>query len=159
MEKTIQLFKDAIAGEVTASAFYSLASEVTRDDETRMVFLSLSSMEDDHAQDLVNRFKAASGVPDFDLQAYLDALIKEDSGVDVETTSTIRNGTPQEVLNLAISLENAAKETYKKLADEAIDPDLKQYCMDLAKEEEQHASELTKTLDSLNMDSSDRPGL
>ena len=159
MEKTIQLCKDAIAGEVIASAFYSLAAEVTRNDEARMVFLSLSTMEDDHAQELVNKFSAANGVPDFNAQEYLDDLIKQDSGIDVETTSIIRNGTPHQVLNLAISLENEAKDKYTQLANKAIDPELKKYCLELAKEEEQHALELTKTLDSLDMDSSERPGL
>ena len=159
MEEIIKLFKQAISGEVKASAFYSLASEITKNDEARMVFLNLSTTEDDHAQDLVNRFSSALGTNDFDGQAYLDQLIKEDASVDVKETELIKNGTPQEVLELAISLENSAKSTYDLLADESIAPELKKFCLELSEEEEQHALELTNVLNSLNMDSDDRPGL
>ena len=159
MEETIKLFKKAIAGEVMASAFYSLASEVTKDDEARMVFLELSTMEDDHAQSLVNTFKKAKGAPDFDGQGYLNELIKKDSGVSVENSETVRNGSLEEVLQLAINMENVAKKVYDQLADEAIDPDLKKYCIELSAEEAAHALQLTNTLNSVGMDAEDRPGL
>ncbi|MBF0444234.1 MAG: ferritin family protein [Magnetococcales bacterium] len=159
MEETIKLIKKAIAAEVTASAFYSLASEVTKHDDTRMVFIELSSMEDDHAQDLVNKFKNAFPTKEFDSQAYLDELIKKDEGVDIERSNLVKTGSMKEVLEFAISMENSAKETYEKLADEVIDPTFKQYCIDLAQEEIEHAKTLTNTLDSLDMDMESRPGL
>jgi rubrerythrin len=159
MEEIIKLFKKAIAGEVTASAFYSLASEVTKNDETRMVFLDLSTTEDDHAQSLVNKFIEVFSIQDFDSQAYLDDLIKKNAGVNMKESEIINNGTPQQVLELAISLENEAKGIYKQLADEAIEPALKQYSLELAAEEEKHALQLSNVLNSLGMDAADRPGL
>jgi rubrerythrin len=159
MEATIKLLKKAIAGELMASSFYSQASEITKNDEARMVFLNLSTSEDDHAQSLVNKFNEVFGTADFDSQAYLDELIKLDYGVDVEGSNTIKNGTPQEVLKLAISLENTAKKTYDQMADEAINPELKKYCLELSAEESQHAKELSNVLNSLDMDMEDRPAL
>jgi rubrerythrin len=159
MEETVKLIKKAIAAEVTASAFYSLASEVTQHDDTRMVFIELSTMEDDHAQELVNKFKNSFSVEEFDSQAYLNKLIKEDAGVDIERSALVKNGSMKEVLEFAISMENTAKSTYEKLADEVIDPKFKQYCVDLAQEEEEHARTLTNSLDSLDMDMEERPGL
>jgi rubrerythrin len=159
MEETIKLVKKAIAAEVTASAFYSLASEATENDETRMVFLELSTMEDDHAQDLVNKFKTLKNVGDFNCQAYLDELIKNDAGADLEQTEVINKGTPRQVLELAIAMENRAQENYSSLADEVIDPTFKQYCLDLAGEEVKHALLLSSALNSLDMDNDDRPGL
>ncbi|MBF0194688.1 MAG: ferritin family protein [Magnetococcales bacterium] len=159
MEATIKLIKKAISAEVTASAFYSLASEVTKHDDTRMVFIELSSMEDDHAQDLVNKFKNAFSADTFDSQAYLDELIKKDEGVDVEKTNLVKNGNMKEVLEFAITMEESARDTYLKLADEVVDPTFKKYCMDLAQEEVEHAKTLSNTLDSIDMDMDDRPGL
>ncbi|MBF0358233.1 MAG: ferritin family protein [Magnetococcales bacterium] len=159
MEETIKLVKKAIAAEVTASAFYSLASEATENDETRMVFLELSTMEDDHAQELVNKFKTLFSVSEFDGQAYLDELIKNDAGADIEQTEIINKGTPRQVLELAISMENRAQETYATLADEVVEPTFKQYCLDLAAEEVKHALLLSSALDSLDMDIEDRPAL
>ncbi len=159
MEETIKLFKKALEGELAASAFYSMASEETKHDDTRMVFLNLSTSEDDHAQELVNKFNEVFGSVEFDAQAHLDALIKQGGHVNVEMSETVKTGTPHEALKLAISLENAAKATYDRLADEAIDPELKKYCIELSAEEEQHAKELTNALNSLDMDANDRPGL
>jgi rubrerythrin len=159
MEETIKLIKKAIAAEVTASAFYTLASEVTQQDDTRMVFIELSTMEDDHAQELVNKFKGIFSAKEFDSQAYLDELIKKDEGVDVERTNLVKTGSMEEVLEFAIAMENNAKATYDKLADEVIDPTFKQYCMELAQEEVEHAKTLTNSLESLDMDMEDRPAL
>ncbi|MBF0379526.1 MAG: ferritin family protein [Magnetococcales bacterium] len=159
MEETIKLIKKAIAAEVTASAFYSLASEVTKHDDTRMVFIELSTMEDDHAQELVNKYKDAFSAQDFDSQAYLDELIRQDAGVNVEQSNLVKSGNMREVLEFAISMENSAKETYDKLADEVIDPTFKKYCLELAEEEVQHAKTLTDSLNSLDMDWEERPAL
>ncbi|MBF0455429.1 MAG: ferritin family protein [Magnetococcales bacterium] len=159
MDTTVELFKKAISGEVIASSFYSLASEVTKNDEARMVFLNLSTMEDDHAQELVKQCQKVFDPSEFDAQAFLNDLIKKDSGIDKITSDTIENGSPAEVLELAISLENAAKETYDKLSMQVKDPEMKKYCQGLSDEEASHALELTNTLNSLDMDMEDRPGL
>ncbi|MBF0446799.1 MAG: ferritin family protein [Magnetococcales bacterium] len=159
MEAKIKLFKKAIAGEVIASNFYSLASEITKNDEARMVFLELSGMEDGHAQTLVDHVKKTPEAEIFDAQAYLDDLIKKDDALSLDNTEVVRNGSLKEVLELAISLEHSAKDNYDQLADETIDPELKQFCINLSTEESNHARQLTNVLNSIDMDMEDRPGL
>lgn len=158
-EETIKLFKKAIASEIMAGAFYTQASETTQNDEARMIFLELASLEDDHAQELVNAFQKDVEKTVFDAQGYLDTLLKQETPVNTEQSNTILNGTGKEVLSMAIDLERAAKELYDRLADEVVQPEMKRFCLELSKEEGKHLQQLTDLLDSLDMDPSERSAL
>lgn len=160
MEKPIDIIKQALRNELHASAFFAKAAELTKDDESRMLFLELGGMEDDHAAALVERLKSAPCAKDTDLPALLKQLESSPEPVlPAAEMVIIENGDPRAVLSLAIDLENRAMQTYARLAEESTDLEIKGYCLDLAKEELSHASALTKLLRSLDMDEDDRPGL
>ncbi|MBF0429096.1 MAG: ferritin family protein [Magnetococcales bacterium] len=160
METATDIFKQALYNEVHSTAFFAKAAEMTRDDESRMLFLELSSMEEDHASMLVAKGQKAPCNHSVDLAAYLKEL--ESSVAPVmsdEELATIQDGDPKSVLRLAIKLEEQAKETYVKLAAEAADLEVKSYCLELVKQETGHANALTRLLHSMDMDPEDRPGL
>ncbi len=160
METPTDIFKQALHNEVHSAAFFAKAAEVTQDDNSRMLFLELASREDNHASYLVEKGKNAPCNKNFDMVAYLKELDESVEPVmTAEELETIKNGTPKEVLRLAIALETKAMETYAKLADEAIDLEVKAYCLELVKEEAGHANSLTKLMRSMDMDPDDRPGL
>lgn len=160
METATDIFKQALRNEVHAAAFFAKAAEMTQDDASRMLFLELSGMEDHHASFLVEKGQNASCNHGFDMVAYLKEL---ESSVDPvmtpEELETIENGDPKAVLRLAIGLESKALKTYAKLADEAIDLEVKSYCLELVKEEAGHSNALSKLLHSMDMDAEERPGL
>ena len=160
MQAAIQFFKDALRNEVKAAAFYNKAAEITQNDESRMLFYKLAGMEDEHANLLASKAKNAPCGRAFDVGAFLNEL--EDGPVpslSPEETKIIETGSVSEVLQLAIRMEKQADETYDKLAQEAIDPEVKSHCLDMAAEERRHVQELTNLLHSLDMSEDDRPGL
>lgn len=160
METATDIIKKALRNEIHASAFFAKAAEMTKDDESRMLFLELGGMEDNHADALVEKLKHTPCGDDLDLAAYLKEL--ENSAEPImtpEELATIENGDARTVLRMAIDLELKAKETYAKLADELVDLEVKSYCLELVRQEKTHASMLTKHLRSMDMDEEDRPGL
>ncbi|MBF0628628.1 MAG: ferritin family protein [Magnetococcales bacterium] len=160
METASDIIKQALRNEIHASAFFGKAAEMTKDDESRMLFLELGGMEDGHASFLVEKLKNTPCAQDVDLAAYLKELERSSEPVmSAEEVEIIENGDPRAVLRLAIELENRAKMIYTKLADEAADLEVKSYCLELVREENTHANMLTKHLNSLDMDADDRPGL
>ncbi|MEO5345448.1 MAG: ferritin family protein [Magnetococcus sp. YQC-9] len=160
MEKPIDIIKQALRNEIHASAFFAKAAELTKDDESRMLFLELGGMEDNHAEALVIRLKNAPCAQEMDLAAYLKQLESSPEPVlPPAEMAIIENGDARSVLRLAINLENRAMQTYARLAEESTDLEVKAYCLDLAREEVGHAAALTKLLHSLDMDEDDRPGL
>ncbi|MBF0271075.1 MAG: ferritin family protein [Magnetococcales bacterium] len=160
METVTDLIKQALRNEIHASAFFAKAAEMTKDDESRMLFLELGGMEDNHADTFVAKLKDSTCGQDMDLPAYLKELERSSGPVmTAEELAIIENGDARTVLRLAIDLETKAGQTYAKLADEIVDMDVKAYCLDLVRQENIHASALTKHLRSLDMEEEDRPGL
>lgn len=160
MQAAIQFFKDALRHEVKASAFYNKAAEITQDDESRMLFLDLAGMEDGHARQLLEKVQDAPCGQAFDGTAYLKELESDaEPSISPKESQLIESGPISEVLKMAIALEEKASKTYENLAKETTDPNVKQYCLDLAKEEKKHAQELTNQLYSLDMSEEERPGL
>ena len=160
MQAAIQFFKDALRHEIKASAFYNKAAEITRDDESRMLFIKLAGMEDGHANALLAKVQDAPCGKAFDVKAFVAEL--EDSVEPVisdEETKLIESGTPHEVLDLAITFEEQAVKNYEGLAQEATDFDVKAYCQEMVKEERKHVQELVNLKHSLDMSDEDRPGL
>ena len=160
MQAAIKFFKDALCHEVKASAFYNKASEITRDDESRMLFIKLAGMEDGHTNTLLDKVKDAPCGKAFDVDAFVKEL--EDNttpAISTEEAKLIETGTLREVLAMAIEMEQQSIKGYVSLAQEAVDFDVKAHCQEMAAEERKHAQELTNLLNSLDMPEDDRPGL
>ncbi|MBF0381398.1 MAG: ferritin family protein [Magnetococcales bacterium] len=150
MEDVINLFKKAITGEVTAKSFYTLASDVTVNAEVSKIFLGISIMEGDHADTLIKKIANLKGVEQFDGQLFLDELLKQNKTIFAGGSEIIKNGTPKQALEFAISMEYKAKETYDKLAEATDDLELKNACLEMAEEEAAHIQQLTNILNSLD---------
>lgn len=154
------VLKNALTNEVKAAAFYNMASKITSDDETRMLFIELAGLEDGHARDFLTKATGTELVDGFDPEAYLNEL---ESGIDestrIEHSDLIECGDMKTVLNFAISMEAHARDTYKVMATMVENPAIKKYCSVLSEEEEEHRKMLERALTSLDMDIDDRPGL
>jgi rubrerythrin len=160
MEKAIEIFKNALELEVQAELFYEKASELTDDDESRMVFLELADMEDGHAHQIVDRFKDTDFGQMFDADAWLKEVEREDKKtLDVVAIDVIAQGDMKAILKYAIKMEEDARDNYKRLADTFTDPDDVAYCSGLAEEEQRHVASLMQLVQSIDMDIEDRPEL
>ncbi|MBF0180808.1 MAG: ferritin family protein [Magnetococcales bacterium] len=160
METPTDIFKQALRNEVHASAFFAKAADLTRDDASRMLFLELAGMEDGHAGRLVEKGQKAPCNHGFDMVAFLKELEGSvDPAIPPDEMAIIEQGDPKAVLRLAIDLEAKSMKTYARLADEAIDLEIKSFCLEQVKEEAGHGNALTKLLHSMDMDPEDRPGL
>ena len=160
MEKTIELFKDALIKEVKAGAMYSRAAEITQNDEARMLFLELSSEEDDHARDL---FKKAKGTP-LEQASKLDDYVKKlesspEGVVPKEDLEIIQRGEIREVLQLASNHEKETMEAFMALADKEANRELKDFYLEFARMEKKHLNSLNQLLNSLDMEEDERPAL
>lgn len=160
MEKAIEIFKNALELEVEAGIFYEKAAEITEDDESRMVFLELSDMEDGHAHRIIERFKNTPFGQAFDADSWLEELEREsEKNMEVKVSDLMDQGDMQAILKSAIKMEEEARDTYKRLSGSFSDPEDVAYCSDLAKEEQAHVNSLTQLLRSIDMDPEDRPEL
>lgn len=160
MEEISKLFKAALYNEVKACVFYNKAAESANDNESRMLFIELSSMEDDHSLFLINKFSNSPFAQGFNPDAYVKALQssleKIFSGDELKTMQT---GDIREFLEMAVSMEKVSQKNYLNLAELIEDSEAKDFCIDLAKEEEKHANLLVNQLHSLDMDEDERPSL
>ena len=160
MQAAIQFFKDALQHEAKAVAFYERAAEITQNDESRMLFLKLIGLEEEHATVLLEKVKGAPCGKAFDVDAYVQTL--EGSATDAispEEAVVMASGSPHQVLEMAIRMEEQAVKNYEGLAQEATDMEVIAHCHEMAAEERKHANELTNLLHSLDMSEEDRPGL
>ena len=160
MEKTIELFKDALLKEVKAGAMYSRAAEITQNDEARMLFIELSSEEDDHARDL---FKKAQGTPLEQASNFDDYVRKLESSTEgvipKEDLEIIQRGEIREVLKLASNHEKETMKTFMALADRESNKKVKDVYLEFAKIEKEHLNSFNQMLNSLDMEEDERPGL
>ncbi|MCP4127131.1 MAG: ferritin family protein [Gammaproteobacteria bacterium] len=160
MEKAIEIFKNALELEVEAEIFYEKAAEVTDDDESRMVFLELSDMEDGHAHRILERFKNTPFGQSFDADNWLEELERvSEKNMEVKVSDLIDQGDMRAILKSAIKMEEEARDNYQRLSERFNDPDDVAYCADLANEEQKHVNSLTQLLRSIDMDPDDRPEL
>ncbi len=160
MEKAIEIFKNALELEVEAEIFYEKAAEVTDDDESRMVFLELSDMEDGHAHRIIERFKNTPFGQSFDADNWLEELERvSEKNMEVKVSDLIDQGDMRAILESAIKMEEKARDNYKRLSERFNDPDDIAYCADLANEEQKHVNSLIQLLRSIDMDPEDRPEL
>ena len=160
METGTEILKKILHHEVKASAFYTLASEITHNDESRMLFLELADMEEGHAKSIADQVRDTHFTSGFDPYAFIEEL---ESTVETtlrnDTTGILLDGEMADVLKMAISMEETAFEAYKLMANKAEDPEVKAFCEKQAEEEKGHKQQLLQLLTSLDMDEEERPDL
>jgi rubrerythrin len=160
MQVTAELFKSALKHEVRSEVFFNQAAEITKNDESRMLFLELAGMEEDHIWRLISKTKSTPWPEEFNPETYvkeLESSIK--SIISVDETEILQNGDMKAVLELAIGMEKEAYETFVELAEKAASQEVKNCCRELSREEQKHLNSLTSLLASLDMDEDDRSSL
>lgn len=154
------VLKNALANEVKAAAFYNLAAKLTPDDESRMLFIELAGLEDDHTREFLEKAKGTELVDGFDAEAYIAELEKNmDESAKSAHNKLFESGDMASILNFAIGMETQARDTYQVMAELVENPAIKRYCLELAGEEEVHRKMLVQAMTSLVMDEEDRPVL
>lgn len=160
MSNLIDVFKKAIADEVKASIFYRLASETTEDDQARMVFLDLVSMEENHAKELISRVKGTSLLEGWDVESYLKEVESTTSvAIFDDIAPIIRRGNTKTILELARNIEVNACKNYETLVAKSTEKALKDFFSDMVNEEKSHIKQMEFLLLSLDIDEQDKPGL
>ncbi len=160
MQETAKLFKKALKHEVKSEVFFNRAAEITKNDESRMLFLELSDMENGHIQHLINKTKGTPWPQEFNPETYVEELESSmESIIPLEETEILQNGDMKAVLELAISMEKEAYETFVELGEKAASQEVKDYSRELAREEQKHLDSLSSLLTSLDMDEDDRSAL
>ncbi len=157
MQKVVDIVKLAIENEVKAKAFYAEAAQITTEGESQMVFLELTEMENGHARLLVDRFATLLRQEGLDAKAFLEDLEAKAPGVT--ETELITRGEMRPVIEFAISMEAAARDSYKDLGARLADVGLKAVCDDLAHEEQKHFDLLTDLRKSVDTPIDERPAL
>lgn len=154
------VLKNALANEVKAAAFYGLASKITPDDETRMLFIELAGMEEGHSRDFLEKAIGTELADGFDAEAYLEELERDmEEKAETAHNDLFESGDMEKVLDFAISMEAHARDTYQVMASMVENPVIKKYCAELAEEEEGHRKMLEQARTSLSMELEERPGL
>ena len=160
MESAAEVLKAILNHEVKAAAFYTLASEITHNDESRMLFLELADMEEGHAKHVADQVKDTHFTVDFDPYAYIEELeATVETTLRNDTAKILLDGEMRDVLTMAISMEQAACDAYKSMAEKADDPEVKTFCEAQVVEEGEHKKRLEQHLLSLDMDVEERPDL
>ena len=160
MKSAAEVLKTALRNEVKGQHFYQKAAEITKDDTSRMLFLELADMDDQHALVLIERAKDAPCGKDFNPEAYLRELeATVSSRIGRKVRKVLRKGKPKKMLSLAVKMEKEARNTYRQLAAQATSDEVKKFCLELAQEEQKHANQLRQLLNSMDMDADERPGL
>lgn len=160
MQVTAELFKSALEHEVKSEVFFNQAAEITKNDESRMLFLELADMEEGHIRHLINKTKSTPWPEEFNPETYVKELESSmESIISVDETEILQNGDMKAVLELAIGMEKEAYETFVELAKKAASQEVKNCCRELSREEQKHLNSLTSLLASLDMDEDDRSSL
>lgn len=160
MPTAIDVVKKALYNEVRSQAFYRLAAELTDRDDTRMLFIELGELEQDHARRIAERIAGPPLELDFDAAAYVDEL---EANVAVLVPpgdeATVRGGDVRAVLRLAKRLEVESRDAYRDLAKRTERAPLRAFCEELARLEAGHLEEIRRLERSLDMAEEERPAL
>ncbi|HEX9592680.1 MAG TPA: ferritin family protein [bacterium] len=152
MNTLLDAYKLALFHEVKSQAFYKLAAQVTRYQESRVWLLALAGLEEDHAMSLVRRVADKGFAAGFDSHAYIAGLQESVEAVlNSEEEVIVREGERQALFDLAKGLELQAHENYLAMADEASEPELTQYFRSLAAQEHGHYEELLRIEHTLSL--------
>jgi len=160
MSDLVDIFKKALRNEVKARAFYRLASEVTHNDETRMLFIELAGFEENHAAELVKMAQHVRFAEGWDPEGYLDDLESHThASVSDHELSAVLNGDLGTVLEIARQMEQDSMSAYRSLADGADHDQARAYFTKLAEQESGHLLEVERMALALTMSDADRAAL
>ena len=160
MREAVEILKSALYNEVILRTFYSKATDITNDDESRMLFLELTSDEEDHVQLIIKRLEGPPYAREFDPQKYLKELESSLENILYSNeTESLQSADIKKVLEIAIKMEKRARDTYLDLEKKVSSPEVKTMCHELATEEKEHLNSVTTMLLSLDMGEEERPSL
>jgi rubrerythrin len=160
MSDLVEIFKKALRNEVKARAFYRLASEVTQNDETRMLFLELAGFEENHADELVKMAQHVRFDEEWDPEGYLDDLESHThASVSNHELSAVLNGDMGTVLKIARQMEQDSLVAYQSLAESTDHDTARAYFTKLAEQESGHLIEVERMALALTMRDADRAAL
>jgi rubrerythrin len=160
MSDLVDLFKQALRNETKAHTFYRLASELARNDESRMLFIELAGFEERHATQLVEMARAVQFDEPWDATAYLDELESDThASIPDRELHIVLDADMTKVLKLARDMESSAMKTYRNLADDVSDGMIRDYFVSLADQERRHLEHVERMALALDMDDSDRAAL
>lgn len=132
-------YRIVIEAEIRSQNLYKALAKSFRNDETKAVFNELVLLEENHEHKVREAF--AVEFPREELHL-MDELDLELSGVNLQE--------PQEVLDFAISREELAEGIYKKMAEQTLDPEIKDLLLQFAAEEEDHKTLLLTEIQRLH---------
>ena len=156
----MNMLKSALQHEVRASVLYNRAIDITNNEEAKSLFIELAGFEDDHAKKIIRTANGYEGVDAEELEKHLDWLEKEfEKGFTVKENETLKHGDIKDVLAMAISMEESARDAYADLVNSASDGDLKKFCEAMVTEEQSHANSLEQALTNVDIEPEDRAGL
>jgi rubrerythrin len=157
MNTLLDAFKLALFHEVKSQAFYTLAAQVTRYQESRVWLLALAGLEEDHTRSLIRRVGDREFAAGFDAHGYIADLQRSIEAVLTrEEEAIVREGERQALFDLAKGMELQAHENYLAMAEEAMEPELAQYFRSLAAQEHGHYEELLRIEHTLSLVAGDR---
>ena len=160
MSDLVEIFQKALQNEVKAQAFYGLASELTQNDETRMLFIELCGFEENHARNLVAMAQGLSFDHEWDPDAYLTELESNTrASLSDHELNTVLDGDMSKVLEVARGMEENSMTVYRSLADGTSNAEIRSYFNTLAEQERGHLVEVERMALALTMSDSDRAAL
>lgn len=148
MKNELEVIKQAILNELEGYNFYMLAAEKQSNPETKQAYLHFAKEEEKHAAWLKKLYKSISE----------DASVADFTGLEEAASPHIFNwntaGTESgslavSVFGIAIGMERAAADFYKKAAQDTSIAAAKNLYLNLAKWEEDHLASFEKHYESL----------
>lgn len=160
MTSLAEIFKQALTNEVKARAFYRVASKITHNDASRMLFIELAGLEENHARKLVDMAREIAFEPAWDPAAFLDSLESTThASVSDHELKALLDGDMKTVLDVAREMEHASMTAYRTLAVKSTDDEARDYFAKLAKQEAGHLAEVDRMALALGIPEADRASL
>jgi len=133
--------------EAGLQLFYLEAAKTTTDQESRELLNAMARLEDGHMALL----KARYGLTGSETAARGSDGVLEGGVTAAEVARAFAGhlDSPGSIVQLAMTFEAQALDLYSRLARRQDDPQLRQFYLDLAGEEQKHLNRLTRELDSL----------
>jgi len=160
MTNLAEIFKQALTNEVKARAFYRVAGEITHDDASRMLFIELAGLEENHARELVDMAKEIAFEPAWDPTAFLDSLESHThASVSDHELNALLDGDMKAVLGIAREMEHASMTAYRTLSEKSTDDEARDYFTKLAQQEAGHLAEVERMALALETPEAERTAL
>jgi rubrerythrin len=132
-------YRTVIEAEIRSQNLYKALAKSFRNADTSAVFNELLILEENHETKV--RAAYSREFPNEELHL-MDDPSMQISGVNLQE--------PQEVLEFAISREELAESIYKKMAEDSVDPEIKEMMLQFAAEEMDHKTLLLTEIQRLH---------